>query len=140
MARFLDQHLGPYIGTVSRDDLMKALEEHVPGSVVTELEAPDGSTVVHTQGPVYMNEGHVIIGGVKDREVLAEESFPVRGLNTILRVPMVPQAERYTDGFRVALPGRLTLAIVLWRDVLHVTDSGDVAPGPGPVDIEGGDA
>jgi hypothetical protein len=34
-------------------------------------------------------------------------------------------------GYRWPLDGGQALAVVLWQDVLHVTDSGDVAPGMG---------
>jgi hypothetical protein len=39
--------------------------------------------------------------------------------------------EGLSNGYRIRLAGGVTLAILLWHDVLHMEPSGDLAPGLG---------
>jgi hypothetical protein len=47
-----------------------------------------------------------------------------------------PGPDAGSSGYRWPLDGGRTLAVVLWQDVLHVTPSGDLAPGLGGFTVE----
>jgi len=54
---------------------------------------------------------------------------------TYLSVPKKTVIEQYlgpdagNSGYRFDLGGGVKLAVVLWQDITHVTETGDVAPG-----------
>lgn len=129
---FLDDHLGPYIGPTAREDVLEGLAQHEYHTVAVEIDAPDGSTILHAEGTLYAFEDappDFLVGG---REEIGDDGPRVRDYKIALTIPDGCAAARHMDGFCLALPGGVSLTIVLWQGVLHVTEGGDVAPRVGP--------
>jgi hypothetical protein len=137
---------GVYVGPTTREELLRSLSDHTCGTLLVHLNAPDGSPLLHTYGDLYPaglydparrgewdaeSEDHYLIGG---EEYVPDGKFPIghRDAKARLHVPTDVTVEQYTGGFRVVLPGGAVLTVVIWHDVLHVTDSRDVAPGLPP--------
>jgi hypothetical protein len=149
--RWLDQFLGGYIGPASRDELLAALDKHVYNTVVLQIELPDGTTLVHLHGtlfdtPVYDDDVSTDSEGPNELySIGGHESFDETTSRAVLlgspghlRIPAeVDVIDQFTDGFRLHLPGDLAMAVVLWHDTLHVTETGDVAPGLGLFRVHG---
>lgn len=161
--RWLDQFLGEPLGDTTRDEVLTALREHIPGELVAEHENPDGTTASHhagwlveasrdpntwdttelfsvvtTPAATYWHNNDTILAR------LATDHPAVRdGIEAIKQPPLLtfgvpetgitpyPGAEPGTAGYRFTQDDGSALAIILWHGAMHVTDSGDLAPGLG---------
>ncbi len=127
----------------------KALHKHSTGPVIERVCDKDGNVVSHRSGwTAYVDalgfhadedgEGRWIFSG-------EGEGFrfnPVRRRDEVrpamtgeLELPDGP-VERYVGGFAIRRDDGSTVWIVLWHSVMHLTESGDVAPGFGNFDAE----
>lgn len=148
----LYEYLGDQVGEATREDVLKALRGHCGGTVIVELELLDGTPMLHVQGTLMEADPHteepaeefVIIAPGLDAQVWAlRPEFrkepgrrEIEGPTYLWHVPE-KGIEQYLGvdagcaGYRFDLGGGVKLAVLLWQDVLHVTDSGDLAPGMG---------
>jgi AraC-like DNA-binding protein len=116
--------LGEYLDTVTRDEARAALDDHEAGTVIVDQDV-DGKTVLFGSGRLAKvadaDDIYVVrIGDVRD------------ALWFIL--PENVTFKRYFGGLGFTLGG-VEWTIVLWQDVLHLTPSGDIAPGLGDVQL-----
>ena len=158
--RHLDQWLGEQVGEAARDDVLGALRGHILGDVIVQLELPDGGSMLHVHGtlleagrddpgswetadvfaidpdPAYASSYHA----PRERwDTLRERGIAVSGRSPSAMLLQVPETgiEQYpgvdagASGYRFDLGGGVKLAVMLWHGFLHVTGSGDVAPGIG---------
>lgn len=123
--RHMDQFLGAEIGPVARDEVLTALREH-SYEVVIELENADGSVLLHAAGWLQIhpdNPEHFVIHPHGLR--------PGERPRMYFGVPESGIVQYSEGGYRFMLPGGTALVVLPWHGVLHVTPSGDVAPGLG---------
>jgi hypothetical protein len=140
--RFVEA-LGIVVDTVPYADVVAVIRGHI-GPVAIRVVASNGEILEHADGYVEWVDG---LGFHADddtpgRFVFSNSSerapHPTRGYE-FRPIPIgelhIPESEhdRYLGGFahREEEDGR-TSYVVLWHDVLHVTESGDVAPGFAP--------
>lgn len=136
----LEEALGTYIGPASREEVIEALGEHTFRDLVLHVALPDGSPVVHTSGTLSQEDDAppevFAIGGRQSRAAFEAGRYAVEDPSARLSVPSTfDGADRYVGGAVLRLAGGVTITLVLWHGVLHLTESGDVAPGMGPVDV-----
>ena len=157
----LDQYLGEHIGEATREEVLTALRGHEYGTVIIELEMPGHyEPALRIQGaligaenieePVQFlvdGDGHLMCNYHVNpdlREAVGATRVPRTPTAELLHLPDVPIEQYLGDGgcagYRFDLGGGIKLALVLWHDLLHVTPSGDVAPGMGISHIEITDA
>jgi hypothetical protein len=141
------QALGIYVGPATYDEVLEALTGMPPTSeLIVRIETSDG---------VEWRQGwpeHYEVRSEDDDDERIDLFFLVRGrgseglsFGVMWREPSLVfylhensprfRAERFTGGVRLRAP-LATLTCVVWHSTLHVTESGDVAPGMGPFTVE----
>lgn len=154
MDRWSDQWLGEQVGTATREDVLEDLRGHIYGDVVLFVEASDGTLLLSVHGTLMEGnrdpdtwetaEEFVVIGLGENPQVwhMNEETrrrFGKADIQPAATIPTIPDKgiEPYpgvdagASGYRFDLGGGATIALLLWHGVLHLTASGDVAPGMG---------
>lgn len=136
-----DDDLGTYVGPASIEEAIRALDEHTPGEWVMRLTDPDGKTLWHKTGWSWYlteNEEEAMFAVNLTEQGAGNPSLAVDApivLAFSKRVKLHAEPSLYTGGlsFRFAFGDYAghTLALIAWHSVLHVTETGDVAPGFG---------
>jgi hypothetical protein len=147
----LQTYLGVFVGQMTQDEVVDAIAAHTgPGAeLVMQMTAPNGELVWHKHGELewHLTTDDVIVLVIR-RVDEQSAGNPLVNIDAPLVLSFIPDdrfaerldAEQYSGGVRVRFdfgPYRdHTLTIVFWRSVMHVTESGDVAPGFGGFDLE----
>jgi hypothetical protein len=133
--RHADQFLGVEIGPASRDEVLTALHGHNLGRVVITLENTDGSPLLHASGILQQlpDHGPAVFAVQPETAVLSRQ--PERRPLMWFQVPKDGIVQYSEGGYRFMLAGGAALVVLLWHSVLHVTPSGDVAPGLGGFNV-----
>ena len=143
------EELGVYIGLLTTGEAIKTLAEHTPGEWVMLLHSPDGELVWRKTGWSWeIAEGESVMFAAASRGSGAGNPAMYTDavvLSFAKDMDLKGSCEQYSGGlvFRFGFgdwEGH-TLTMLAWQSVLHVTESGDVAPGFGEVEVElrGGD-
>lgn len=162
---YLDQFLGDQVREATREEVLEALRGHILGTVVIELELTDGTSLVQVQGRLleadrdnpdswetaevfaidhddaYVNSYHATPDRWQDPGA-ANVTVSARSPSAyLLHVPETgiecyPGVRAGASGYRFGLGCGVKLAVMLWQDVMHVAETGDIAPGMGDFTAE----
>jgi hypothetical protein len=158
--RWLDQFLGEPLGDATREEVLDALRGHILRTFVVEEENPDGTIARHLDG-ILVEAGRdpgdwenpelfsvvtseAAMGWHKHAEILARHPALAAAVaeppKLTFGVPATgivqyPGAQPGTAGYRFTHDDGSALAVILWHDIMHLTDDGDVAPGMGDFEI-----
>jgi len=137
----LSDELGGYVGPMTLDEVLAALDEHTPGEWYAEMRDPDGRQLwVKSGWSWYGNDegekADVVVFAVAASEQAAGNPAVYVDAPLVLTfvrdLPMSAKCERYTNGLTLALGfgdyAMHTLSLVAWHGLLYETPSGEVAP------------
>jgi hypothetical protein len=157
--------LGVYIGPATVHEVTAAIGGHIMGEVIVFLQDANGQIVWRKIAKLELHVSGWLNFGPEDREPEhADDRYIVLVLNQLdeqtagnplvmidaplvlafsraaaMARPEVLRAETYSGGARLHLGfGPLngkTLTLVFWHGILHETETGDIAPGLGPVQV-----
>jgi hypothetical protein len=136
------------LGDVTRDELVRALRDHSTGPVIRRVTDSEWTIISQERGYAEWvdalgfyadeeGEGRLVFsdggGGFTWNPIRQRDEAKPRITGDIV----IPEGviTRYTGGFSVATPNGERVWFCLWHEVMHVTESGDVAPGLGPLEI-----
>jgi hypothetical protein len=136
----LDTARGGYVGPISREKALDAIRAHTTGPVILEYPENGFAGGERKFADGWCNE----VGDLAPTRPVGPGVFAFfRGADIPLEVGMLyPEAtvldlsgdewtaEQWTGGLDIRM-GDSLVRLVFWHEVLHVTDSGDVAPGFG---------
>jgi hypothetical protein len=146
----LAEALGVYVEPADYEDVVQAIDAH-GGELLVQLTSASGDLVWHKSGHLLDHitgwSHHALSDADGDEDKAARSDVFIigaeqRGLGSLLIYPDVTlvldlsprgwfEAARYSSGVRIELNIGGALTIVFWHGVLHVTETGDVAPGFG---------
>jgi hypothetical protein len=140
------------LGVVTRDEIVSALREHSTGPVIRRVTAPDWTIVSQEHGWVEWvdalgfyadedGEGRLVFAdatqgkeGVVWNPIRKRHEYKPKATGDV-EIPE-GQIRRHVGGFSIVTPSGEIVWLCLWHEIQHVTESGDVAPGFGSVEIE----
>jgi hypothetical protein len=145
----LADELGGYVGPVSIEELIAALDDHTPGEWVVGMNDPEGKLLwVRNGWSWYCDDDTapsplVVFAIARNESGAGNPAIYVDAplvLTFARETRLMSECHRYTDGLTITpqfgeYAGH-TLTLVAWHAVLHATDNGDVAPGFGSMHVE----
>lgn len=142
-----DDALGVYVGPATFADIVSTLGDHSPGKWVMQLKGPNGEFLWHKDGwswKVVESDEYVVFAVARSEQGAGIPSLYVDAplVLTFLKTEdgeLSAACSLYSGGLVLDLGfgdyAGHTLTLVVWHDVWHVAESGELAPGFGAFEI-----
>jgi hypothetical protein len=146
LATDLTEELGVYVGPVAIEDAIRALEGHTPGEWVMQLVSPENETLWHKTGwswTLVESDDYAVFTVAFSEQAAGNPSLYVDAplvLTFAKGIGGMGEIKQYVGGlvfkFGFGDYAGHTLTLLPFHAILHVTETGDIAPGFGEVEVK----